>query len=98
MRVSFESGVDTTSFCLAVGETSSLQHPTPAIVAVVLSLMQYPCGASVVGAWPEPGWCCLGGSAYWPTDTSRLVSCTAGVAVFSDAVFVIDHTTICDDV
>src|SRR5438309_2118293 len=67
MRVSFESGLEMTSLWAGSPTNSSRQQPTPAIVGVVVSLMQKPCGTSVVGAVPEPGCCCFGGTAYWPT-------------------------------
>ena len=51
-----------------------------------------PCGTSVVGAVPEPGCCCFGGTPYWPTVRILLLRLTAGLAVFSDAVFVSVHT------
>src|SRR5438874_13690937 len=53
MRVSFESSLDTTS--LPGAPTRRRQQPTPAIVEVVVSLMQRPCGVAVVGATPDPG-------------------------------------------
>src|SRR2546423_10514111 len=98
MRVSFESGLATTSApaACAVGVTSSFQQPTPAIVAVVVSFRQWPCGTVVSGAVPEPGCCCFGGTPYWPTLRILLLRLTAGFAgfaVFSDAVFVSVQTT-----
>src|SRR5437763_14376238 len=94
MRVSFESGLATTSApaACAVGVTSSFQQPTPAIVAVVSSFRQWPCGTVVSGAVPEPGCCCFGGTPYWPTVRILLLIPRAGVAVFSDAVFDSVHT------
>src|SRR5437667_4557812 len=68
IRVSFESGLATTSSPLAacaVALTSSFQQPVPATVTVVVSLRQYPCGTAVVGAEPDPGCVCFGGIAYW---------------------------------
>src|SRR3954454_22348922 len=69
MRVSFESGRETTSLCAGSAANSSLQQPTPAIVVVVVSLMQWPCGTVTPGAVPDPGCCCFGGMAYVPTWT-----------------------------
>src|SRR5919199_2506518 len=95
MRVSFESGRETTSVprACAVAVTSSFQHPVPAIVTVVSSFRQKPCGASMPGREPEPGCCCFGGTPHWPTVRILLLMPTAGVAVFSDAVLVSVHTT-----
>src|ERR687883_1228672 len=95
IRVSFESGREMTSAprACAVAVTSSFQQPVPAMVTVTSSFRQKPCGTSVVGAVPEPGCCCFGGTPYWPTVRIRLLMPTAGVAVFSDAVFVSVHTT-----
>src|SRR6478672_1249045 len=57
IRESFESGRETTSSCAGAGGLkSSLQQPTPAMVEVVVSLMQCPCGTSVDGGVPDPGW------------------------------------------
>src|SRR5438270_12732531 len=65
MRVSFESGLETTSLCAGSTPNKSRQQPTaPLNNSVVVSLIQYPCGVLVVGGVPEPGWCCLGGIAY----------------------------------
>src|SRR2546423_3563598 len=93
MRVSFESGLATTSApaACAVGVTSSFQQPTPAIVAVVVSFRQWPCGTVVSGAVPEPGCCAFGGTPYWPTVRILLLRLTAGLAVFSDAVLANVH-------
>src|SRR5512141_827909 len=64
MRESFESGLEMTSSCAGAGGLKSrCQQPVPAMVGVVVSLMQKPCGAAVVGGVPEPGCCCLGGTA-----------------------------------
>jgi hypothetical protein len=92
--VSFESGLATTSApaAWAAALTSSRQQPVPATVAVVSSFRQCPWGTAVVGAVPEPGCCCFGGTPYWPTVRILLLRLTAGLAVFSDAVFVIVHT------
>src|SRR5918911_2616123 len=89
MRVSFESGREMTSAprACAVAVTRSFQQPVPAIVTVVASFRQKPCGTSVVGAVPEPGCCCFGGTPYWPTVRILLRRLAAGLAVLSDAVF-----------
>src|SRR5918911_2778627 len=95
MRVSFESGLEMTSAprACAVAVTSSFQQPVwPLNSSVVSSFRQKPCGTSVVGAVPEPGCCCFGGTPYWPTVRILLLMPTAGLAVFSDAVFVSVHT------
>src|SRR5204862_640734 len=42
--------------------------------------------------------CCFGGTPYWPTLRILLLRLSAGLAVFSDAVFVSVHTTNCSDV
>src|SRR6516162_9410517 len=92
IRESFESGLETTS---DVGPlpTSSFQQPLwPLINTVAVSFRQCPCGTVVSGAVPEPGCCCFGGMPYWPTVRILLLRLTAGLAVFSDAVFVIVHT------
>src|SRR4051794_34979518 len=71
MRVSLASGRDTTSVGDGAGGLKmSRQQPMPAIVGVVESLMQKPCGAPTVGAEPLPGCFCFGGSAYVFTPTS----------------------------
>src|SRR5690242_5022344 len=90
IRVSLESGLATTSApaACAAEPTSSFQHPVPAIVTVVSLLRQYPWGTSVVGGVPDPGCCCFGGTPYWPTVRILLLRLSAGLAVFSDAVFV----------
>src|SRR5919202_3052466 len=95
MRVSFESGREMTSGprACAAAVTSSFQQPVPATVKVVSSFRQKPCGASAVGAVPEPGCCCFGGTPYWPTVRILLLRLSAGVTVLSDAVFVSVHTT-----
>src|SRR5436309_10235289 len=58
--------------------------------------MQSPCAASGVVTLSarvrEPGCCCFGGPPYWPTVRILLLRLTAGLAVFSDAVFVSVHT------
>src|SRR5713101_15715 len=97
MRVSFESGREITSLCAGWPAKRSLQQPTPAIVEVVVSLMQSPCGtpgvAVLSASVPEPGCVCLGGSAYVPTVTSLLLRPSDGT-VFSEDVLVSVQTTI----
>src|SRR5215469_5548506 len=86
IRVSFESGLATTSGpppVWAAALTSSFQQPVPAAVGVVSSFRHCPWGTSVPGAVPEPGCCCLGGTPYWPTVRILLLRLTAGLAVFS---------------
>src|ERR671936_89728 len=95
MRVSFESGLEMTSAprACAVAVTSSFQQPVwPLKSSVVSSFRQKPCGTSVVGAVPEPGCCCFGGTPYWPTVRILLLMPTAALVVVSDAVFVSVHT------
>src|SRR5689334_8332808 len=95
IRVSLESGLETTSrpTAWAVAPTSSFQQPFWPVNSGVVSLFrQNPWGTSVVGAVPEPGCCCFGGTPYWPTVRILLLRLTAGLAVLSDAVFVSDHT------
>src|SRR5919198_6658613 len=97
MRVSFESGLEMTSVCAGSAPNSSRQQPNwPLNSCVVVSLMQAPCAASGVvfssASVPEPGCCCFGGTPYWPTVGILLLIATAGLAVFSDAVFVSVHT------
>src|SRR5262252_7636625 len=95
IRVSFESGLATTSGlpAWAVAPTSSFQQPVwPLKSRVVSSFRQKPWGTAVAGAAPEPGCCCFGGTPYWPTVKMLLLRLTAGLAVFSDAVFVSAHT------
>src|SRR5436190_22861831 len=98
MRVSFESGLEITSVCAGSAPKSSRQQPNwPLNSCVVVSLMQSPCATSgvvvLLASVPEPGCCCFGGTPYWPTVTILLLIATAGVAVFSEAVFVSAHTT-----
>src|SRR5580765_6623227 len=97
MRVSFESGLETTS-PVGPAATRSLQQPVPAIVAVVVLFRQKPCGVLVPGAEPEPGCCCFGGTPDCPTGRTWFDRLTAGDAEFSDEVLVIAHTTSCFDV
>src|ERR687886_767579 len=95
MRVSFESGLEMTSAprACAVALTSSFQQPVwPLKSSVVSSFRQKPCGTAVVGAVPEPGCCCFGGTPYWPTVRILLLRLTFG-SPFRDAVFVSVHTT-----
>src|SRR5215469_7807411 len=97
IRVSFESGLATTSAPAAweAGPTSRFQQPVvPVKSTVAVSFRQWPWGTSVPGAVPEPGCCCFGGTPYSPTVRILLLRLTAGLAVFSDAVFVIVHTMI----
>src|SRR6516165_3380677 len=93
IRVSFESGLETTSD-VGPAPTSSFQQPVvrPSNSSVDVSFRQCPCGTSVLGAVPEPGCCCFGGTPYWPTVKISLLRLTAGLAVFNDAVFVSAHT------
>src|SRR5579859_7220219 len=91
MRVSFESGREMTS--LPGAPTSSLQQPRPAMVNVVVLLMQWPCGAATPGAVPEPGCCCAGGMAYWPTLSTLLLRLRLGEAELSEPVFCNAQTT-----
>src|SRR6266704_6258476 len=86
MRVSFESGLEITSLCAGSTPNKSRQQPTPAMVTVVVSLIQNPCGVLVVGAVPEPGCCCLGGTAYWFTPSTLLLRLREGEALFSEEV------------
>src|SRR5215831_13704213 len=95
IRVSLESGLETTSgpAAWAVAPTSSFQQPLWPVNSRVVSLFrQNPWGTAVAGAVPEPGCYCFGGTPYWPTVEILLLRLTAGLAVFSDAVFVSDHT------
>src|SRR3954451_24659972 len=89
IRVSLESGLATTSgpAACAVAPTRSFQQPRPAIVDVVSSFRQCPCGTAVPGGVPEPGCCCFGGTAYCPTVRILLLRLSAGEALFSDEVF-----------
>src|SRR5205823_8699887 len=91
MRVSLESGREITSFPGA--PTRRCQQPVPAIVAVVVSLMQKPCGAAIVGAAPQPGCFCFGGMPYWPTVSTLADKLRAGDAVFREEVLVSVQTT-----
>src|SRR5512138_1792450 len=95
IRVSFESGLWTTSApaAWAVAPTSSFQQPVPAMVTVVSSFRQWPCGTSVDGAVPDPGCCCFGGTPYCPTVRILLLTLTAGLPVLREAVFESVHTT-----
>ena len=93
MRVSFESGRETTSLWAGSPPKNNRQQPTPRLVAVVVSLMQKPCGVAVVASAPEPGCCCLGGMAYWLTPITLLVRLSEGEAKFSEAVFLSVQTT-----
>src|SRR5664280_2774599 len=93
MRVSFESGVEMTSLCAGWPPNRSRQQPTPAMVVVVVSLMQLPCGVAAVAEVPEPGCFCFGGIEYWFTASTLLLRLRAGDALLSDDVFVSDQAT-----
>ena len=84
-----------TSLWAGSAANRSRQQPVPAIVAVVVSLMQKPCGAAAVASVPDPGCFCLGGTAYRFTPSSLLVRLSDGVALLSDDVLVSVQTTIC---
>src|SRR5919206_4543258 len=93
MRVSFESGRETTS--LAGAPATNCQQPVvPLNSGVVVLLAQCPSGTSEPGALPEPGCCCLGGIAYWFTFSTLLLRLSAGAAPLSEEVFVSAQTTI----
>src|ERR687888_2471145 len=97
MRVSFESGLEMTSVWAGSPPNSSRQQPNwPLNSCVVVSLMQSPCATSGVvflsASVPEPGCFCFGGTPYWPTVRILLLRLSAGVAVFSEAVFFRVHT------
>src|SRR5436305_7330740 len=99
MRVSFESGRETTSVCAGSVPNSNRQQPLcPLKSTVLVSLMQKPCGALVAARKPEPGCCCFGGMAYRLTGMILFVSVSAGVPVFSEDVLLSVHSTICFDV
>ncbi len=94
MRVSLESGREMTSLCAGSPPNSKRQQPVrPLNSRVVVSLIQKPCGVSVVASVPEPGCCCFGGTPYWFTLSTWLLRLSAGVLVFSEDVFVSAHTT-----
>src|ERR1043165_6736818 len=79
IRVSFESGRETTSLGEGCGGlNTSRQQPGAAIGRGLGSLRQWPCGAFPPGAPPEPGCVCLGGSAYVSEPTSLLSRLRAG--------------------
>src|SRR5689334_7123825 len=89
IRVSFESGLATTSVPLAlcaVALTSSRQQPVPAMVTVVAVFSQKPWGTFVVGGEPDPGCVCFGGIAYVSAASTLLLRLSAGVNVFRDEV------------
>ena len=77
--------------------TRSRQQPTPAIVTVVVSLIQSPCAISGVvvlsAVVPQPGGFCFGGSEYWFTVTSVLLKLSAG-ELLSEDVFASFQRTI----
>src|SRR5205823_10222181 len=95
MRVSFESGLEMTSLCAGCPPNRRRQQPTPAIVAVVVSLMQKPCAVDVLASVPDPGCCCFGGIAYWLTPTILLLRPSDGLAVSRDDVLPSVQTTTC---
>src|SRR6266849_2724563 len=65
MRVSLESGREMTSVWAGSAPNRNFQHPFwPLNSTVVVSLMQKPCGVSLVASAPEPGWIDFGGIAY----------------------------------
>src|SRR2546430_7377874 len=98
MRVSFESGLEITSLCAGSPPNKSRQQPVwPLNSTVVVLLIQYPCGVSVVGEVPEPGCCCLGGIAYWFTPSTLLLRLMEGEALFSEEVFTSVQTISWDD-
>src|SRR6266568_257751 len=92
MRVSLESGVEMTSLWAGCTPKSNRQHPTPAMVGVVVSSIQKPCGASMVANEPEPGCRCLGGIPYWPTVNTLVVRVRFGDPVLSEEVLVSAQT------
>ena len=55
--------------------------------------MQKPCARAVVGAVPEPGCCCFGGTPYWPTVSTVFDKLRAGELLLSEDVLVKLHTT-----
>src|SRR6266581_5743442 len=89
MRVSFESGVEITSSCAGSLPNKSRQQPTlPLNSTVVVLLIQYPCGVSIVAGVPEPGCCCLGGIAYWltPKPATGCVASSAALELMKNSV------------
>ena len=62
--------------------------------SVVVSLIQKPCGTSVVGAAPDPGCCCFGGTPYWFTIISLLLRLRDGEPESIDEVLARVHSTI----
>src|SRR5947208_639100 len=88
IRVSFESGREMTSVCAGSAENRSRQQPLPAIVRVLVSSMQRPCGVSMIANVPDPGCVCLGGMAYWFTASTVFERLNEGEIVLSDDVFV----------
>src|SRR5260370_23238762 len=94
MRVSLESGREMTSLCAGSPQNSKRQQPVrPLNSRVVVSLIQKPCGVSVVASVPEPGCCCFGGTPYWFTLSTWLLRLTARVLLFSEDGFVHAPTT-----
>src|SRR6266699_3716636 len=91
MRVSLESGRDSTSLCAgsSFGRKNARQQPRPAQngnVSVV-SLTHWPSGKS-------PAFCSdFGGMPYFPTVSTLWLSARAGVGESSDCVFVSAQTS-----
>src|SRR5436190_2704168 len=94
MRVSFASSFEMTSLWAGSAPNRRRQQPTPAIVLVIVSLMQLPCGVDVVGGVADPGWLAFPGKAYGPTPRRVFERLTEGVAVLSDKVLVRAQRTI----
>src|SRR5258708_966797 len=95
MRLSLESGREITSLCAGWPPNRRRQQPIwPLKSSVVVSLIQKPCGTSVVGAVPDPGCCCFGGTPYWFTVISLLLRLRDGEPESIDAVLVSVHSTI----
>src|SRR5215831_6032541 len=69
------------------------QQPVPAIVTVMVSLMQKPWAVAVAAKVPEPGCCCFGGMPYWPTVSTLVDKLRAGDAVLREEVLVSVQTT-----
>src|SRR5437879_2422137 len=94
IRVSLASSLEMTSSCAGSVPNRSRQQPVPAIVGVVVSLMQKPWGVVFVGVVVEPGWLAFPGKAYRPTPRRVFERLTERVAVLSDDVFVRAQRTI----
>src|SRR5438067_9133646 len=84
MRVSLESGRETTSLGLGAPTSNAQQPMKPLNSVVVVSVRQWPCGTSTPGAVPEPGCLCFGGMPYFPTSSTLLVRLSDGDALSSD--------------